>query len=82
MCFSSVFGLRWSRSAIPVFDAPSAMSRSTSRSRSLRASSGETSRGRSSSWATTCGSMAEPPTATCRTELRKEALSVMRSFRR
>ena len=48
-------------SQIAWFERPSAISASTSRSRSVRSSSGTRARRRPTSWATTSGSITEPP---------------------
>ena len=56
-------GARKSRSQIAWFERPSAISARTSRSRSVRSSSGTRARRRPTSWATTSGSITEPPRA-------------------
>ena len=63
MCASTVFGARDRRSQIAWFERPSAISARTSRSRSVRSSSGTRARRRPTSWATTSGSITEPPFA-------------------
>ena len=66
-CFSTAGGPTVSRSAIPVFESPSAISASTSRSRGVRSASGSSRRRRPKIRATTSGSSAVPPCATVRT---------------
>ena len=66
-CFSTACGVTTSSSAMPLFERPSAISSSTSRSRGVRASSGSSRRRRPSMCATTVGSSTEPPLPTRRT---------------
>ena len=63
-CFSTARSVTTSCSAMAWFERPSAISSSTSRSRGVRSSSGSSRRARPSSWATTSGSSADPPSAT------------------
>ena len=75
-------GARNSRSQIAWFERPSAMSARTSRSRSVRSSSGTRARRRPTSWATTSGSITEPPRAIRRTASAKSSRSSTRSLSR
>ena len=68
--------------AIARLDRPSAMPASASSSRALSSSRGPPGRRRSSIWATTSGSSAEPPRATCRTASTKLTGSMTRCLRR
>ena len=68
-CFSTARSVTNRRSAIAWFERPSAISSSTSRSRGVSSSSGSSARRRPTSWLTTAGSSAEPPSPTRRTAL-------------
>ena len=62
-CVSTVFGLRKSVLQMPSLEWPSAISASTSRSRSVSSSSGLSSRGRPTSRATIVGSRTHSPSS-------------------
>ena len=81
-CFSTARSVTTMCSAIALFERPSAISSSTSRSRGVSSSSGSSRRARPTSWETTSGSSAEPPSATRRTESTKRSTSATRSFSR
>ena len=79
---STVFGLRYSRWQMAWLDRPSAITASTSRSRSVRSSSGLRVRLRPTSWATTDGSITSPPAAIRRTASDSSSRSDSRSLSR
>ena len=81
-CVSTVLGERWSRLATPWFDCPSAISVSTSCSRSVRSASGSFSRRRLRRRETTSGSIAEPPSPTRWIAAQNSWRSETRSLRR
>src|SRR3954453_4074880 len=60
-CFSTARSVTTIRSAMPVLERPSAISSSTSRSRGVSSASGSSRRWRPTSWLTTPGSTALPP---------------------
>ena len=68
--------------AMAWFDRPSAISSSTSRSRSVRVCSGPSSWARESSPVTTSGSSAEPPSATRSSAPTNSSTSATRSLSR
>ena len=82
MCFSTAPSDTTSRSAMPLFDNPSAISARTSSSRGVSRSNSEVRAVRPISWRTTSASTALPPTATRRTEATKSSTSTTRSFNR
>src|SRR6516162_9608353 len=82
-CFSTVCSVTNSRSAIALLDRPSAISPSTSRSRSVSCSSAPLCRlGLPTNWLTTAGSSTEPPSPTWRTLEASPARSDTRSLSR
>ena len=81
-CFSTACGVTTSTSAMPLFERPSAISSSTSRSRGVSASSGSSRRLRPNMCATTVGSSTEPRAAIRLTASAKSVKSVTRSLSR
>lgn len=81
MCLATALSLTTSCTAMPALERPSAIRARTSRSRAVSRSSGSLAR-RTSSWATTCGSSAVPPTATLRSASMNSSTSATRCLRR
>ena len=81
-CFSTAASVTTSSSAMPLFDFPSAIAASTSRSRGVSSSSGPWLRFRPSIRPTTAGSRALPPAATRATASTNTSTSPTRSLSR
>ena len=82
-CFSTVFSLTKRLWAMALLERPSTMSARTSRSRSVKRSSGlQEDRGRPISWLTTSGSRTDPPRPIRSTLDESSAKSETRSFKR